>query len=152
MARARHSAIIAAPVAALWARLADLQAWPRWLRVPYASQSVTITSPPPAAVDTEFTLKGRMAYRIFARISQWEEERGLAFEIYRSEYPSDRLFFKRAVIAIELERLDEGRTRVTCTHRAEGKGLLGAVYMAVVMRPFLSSNVHWIVDSLAQAI
>jgi len=151
MARARHVAIIPVPVATLWARLSDLEAWPRWLHVPYASDSVTIVSPMPTAVGTEFTLKGRMAFRLFARISQWEEEGCLAFEVYRSEYPSDRLFFKRAVIAIELERLDERRTRVTCTHRAEGKGLLGAMYMAMVMRPFLSSNVRRIVDSLGQA-
>ena len=152
MPRARHVAIIPAPVGVLWARLGDLEGWPRWLRVPYASESVSIASSTPTALGTEFTLKGRMAYRLFARISQWEEERRLAFEVYRSEYPSDRLFFKRAVIDIELERLDEGRTRVTCTHRAEGKGLVGKLYMAVVMRPFLSTNVRCIVDSLDQAV
>lgn len=152
MARARHSAVIAASIAVLWARLSDLEGWPRWLRVPYASEAVSITSSPPAAVGTEFSLKGRLAYRLFARISRWEEGRCLAFEIHRSQYPSDRLFFKRAVIAIELEGLDEGRTRVTCTHRAEGKGPWGGLYMAVVMRPFLSANVHWITDSLGQAV
>ncbi len=152
MPTAHHSAAVQAPVEALWARLADLESWPRWLLVPYASEAVTIASPGPTAVGTEFVLKGRMKARLFARITELEDRRHLAFEIYRSEYPSDRLFFGRPSISIELETVDAAHTRIKCTHRLEGKGAIGKLYAAVVMRPFLAVNVQRIVDSFVAAV
>jgi len=148
MPTARHSAISRTPAAALWARLADLDSWPRWLRAPYADQSVTLTAAPSAHQGAEFVMKGRLPYRLFARITDWQPERGIEFEIHRSEYPSDRFTFGRARIAIRLERLPDGRTRVTCEHRLCGRGLLGRLYGATVMRPFLKSNVRRIVGGL----
>ena len=151
MPAARHTGTVDAPVEELWARLADIASWPRWLHVPYATEAVSPAAPGPVGLGTEFTLKGSLPYRLFARITEWQERQRLAFEIYRSEYPSDRLFFRRATIAVELEQLDEARTRATCTHRVEGKGVLGAVYMATVFRPFLSTNAQRIVQSLRLA-
>ncbi len=152
MPSARHSAVAKAPAEALWQRLADLESWPRWLRVPYAGERVAITSDSPTGAGTEFVLKGRLPARLFARITEWQEARLLAFEIYRSEYPSDRLVFGRANIRIELEEAGEGRTRVTCRHELEGRGLAGRLYAATVMRPFLSSSAHGIVDSLIASV
>ena len=148
MPSARHSAVCAAPVSVLWTRLEDLGSWPRWLRAPYAGQSVTLASAAPARPGAEFVMKGRLPYRLFARITEWQPERRLGFEIYRSEYPSDSLTFGRARIAIDLEPLPDGRTRVTCEHRLWGRGLAGRLYAATVMRPFLKANVQRIIDSL----
>ena len=150
MPTARHSVIVAAPAGAVWARLADVASWPRWLRAPYASESVTVANSP-VGVGTEFVLKGSLPFRLFASVTEWREEQLLSFQIYRSEYPSDRLFFERAVITIELDRLDETRTRATGIHRVAGKGLLGTLYMATVFRPFLMSNVRRFVRSLREA-
>lgn len=147
-----HSATIDTPVEAVWNILVGIESWPRWLHVPYASESVTVLSAAPTEVGTEFILKGRLSFRLFARITQLEEMRLLAFEVHRSEYPSDRLFFKRASIAIELGKVNEGETRVTCTHWVDGKGLLGQLYMATAFRPFLITNVQRVVRSLAQAV
>ena len=152
MPRASHSATVEAPIEALWQRLADIEAWPRWLSAPYVSESVTIATPAPPSPGTELVLKGRLSYRLFARITDWQDGRLLAFEVYRSEYPSDRLFFRRAVIAIELEKVDGTRTRVTCRHQVEGKGVLGRLYMATAFRPFLAANVRRIVQDLARAV
>jgi len=152
MPSASHSATVEAPIEALWPRLADIQSWPRWLSAPYASESVTLAAPPPPKPGTELVLKGRLSYRLFARVTDWQDERLLAFEVYRSEYPSDRLFFQRAVIAIELEKVDETRTRVTCRHQVEGKGVLGRLYMTTAFRPFLAANVRRIVQDLARAV
>ncbi len=149
MPSASRSAIIQAPVEALWRRLAEIESWPRWLRVPYASESLTVTSGGPVAEGTEFTMKGRLKSRLFARITAWKENRWLAFEICRSDYPSDRLTFGRAIITIELEPLEEGRTRVTCHHRLDGRGVLGRLYAVVVMRALMSTNTQRILDSLA---
>jgi hypothetical protein len=91
-----------------------------------------------------------LSFRLFARVTQLEERRLFAFEIHRSEYPSDRLLFKRACIALELGEVSDGETRVTCTHWVEGKGRLGQLYMATVFRPFLIVNVRRIVRSLAR--
>ena len=143
---ARHSAIARAPPGVLWARMADLESWPRWLHVPYAGESVTLASP--ADSGAEFVMKGRLAYRLFARVTDRQPERRLEFEIYRSEYPSDRLTFGHARIAIELEPLEGGRTRVKCEHRLWGRGVAGRLYAATVMRPFLATNVQRIVDAL----
>lgn len=119
------------------------------MQAPYASESVTITSGTPPGVGTEFVMKGRLRSRLFARVIEWEEEKQLAFEIYRSEYPSDRLTFERSVISIQLEPLDGGRTRVRCSHLLAGKGALGRLYAATVMRPLIATNVRRILDSLA---
>jgi hypothetical protein len=101
------------------------------------------------ASGAEFTMKGRrLPYRLFARITDWQPERRLAFEIHRSEYPSDRLTFGSAAITITLERLEDGRTRVTCEHMLKHRGPIGVAYAATVMRPFLKSNVQRIVDGL----
>jgi hypothetical protein len=97
-------------------------------------------------------MRGRLRYRLFARVTDWRPERRLAFEIYRSEYPLDRLFFGRAEISVALEPAAAGgRTRVTCEHRLWGRGAAGRVYASTVMRPFLRANVQSIVDSLAAA-
>ncbi len=151
MPSASHSAIVKATPDAVWGRLADIESWPRWLRVPYASESAVLASRAPAGAGTEFTLKGSMKARLFARVTEWQDKRHLAFEIYRSEYPSDRLFFGRAVISIELEALASS-TKVTCRHSLEGKGFVGRLYAAVVMRPFLKTNVQRMADSLAAAV
>jgi len=139
-------------VETVWSLLVGLESWPRWLRVPYASESITVDSAGPPHVGTGFTLKGQWSFRLFARVEQLEEMRLLAFEIESSEYPSDRLFFKRARISIELSKVDQGRTRVTCTHWVEGKGLLGRLYMATAFRPFLRSNVRRVVRSIADSV
>ena len=152
MPSASHSATIDSPVEAVWRLLIDLESWPRWLRVPYASESVAADSLEPPHVGTEFTLKGKMRFALFARIERLEDLRLLAFEITRSEYPSDRLFFKRARISIELSEVDSGRTRVTCVHWVQGKGLLGRLYMATVFRPFLRDNVLRVVQSIAESV
>lgn len=152
MPASRSSATIDAPVETVWARLADIASWPRWLGVPYASESVTIADAASPRVGTEFVLQGSLPFRLFARITEWREEQLLAFEIYRSEYPSDRLFFQRASVAIELRKLDEASTRATCTHRVEGKGIIGKLYMATVFRPFLISNTRRVVRSLREAV
>jgi hypothetical protein len=94
-------------------------------------------------------MKGRLSYGLFARITEWQPESRMAFEIYRSEYPSDRLTFRRAVISIDLEPLDDGRTRVTCEHTLWHRNPVGKAYAATVMRPLLKSNVQRIVDGLA---
>ena len=148
MPSARASAIAAAPVLAVWALLADIERWPRWLRVPYADQAVSVSSAGPPGAGTEFTLQGKLPFRLFARVSEWQEGQRLAFEIYRSEYPSDRLFFRRAAIAIELDDLGDGRTRVTCAHSVWGRGVLGRLYMATAFRPFLRSSARGFVRSL----
>jgi hypothetical protein len=93
-------------------------------------------------------MKGRLAYRLFGRITDWQPESRLAFEIYRSEYPSDRLTFGRAVISIDLEPLDKERTRVTCEHALWHRNPVGKAYAATIMRPFLKANVQRIVDGL----
>ncbi len=151
MPAARHTSIADAPVDSVWRRLADIESWPHWLHVPYASRSVQIVSRPPIGVGTEFILKGRLRFALFARITDWSVTRRLEFEIHRSEYPSDRLFFKRALIRIDLAALDAQRTRIHCTHRLEGKGRAGRLYAGIVMRPFIASNLRRIVDSLIAA-
>ncbi len=151
MPTARHAAVIAAPVSDLWSLLASLESWPRWMHVPYVSESVRVTSEGPAGPGAEFEMKGRLGSRLFARVTAWEEERRLEYEIYRSEYPSDRLTFGRAVITIVLEPLGPDRTKATCEHRLEGKGLAGRAYAATVMRPLIKANAQRIVDSLAAA-
>ena len=152
MPRARSSAVLNAPGTAVWARLADLERWPRWLRVPYADTVVIVTGAAPLGDGTELTLQGKLPFRLFARIKEWEESRRLAFEIYRSEYPSDRFFFRRAVIAIDLATLDDNRTRVTCTHTVQGRGLLGRLYMATVFRPFLIASARGFVQGLRSSV
>jgi len=147
MPAARCSACTGVPVAAVWSGLADISSWPRLLHLPYASESVVLDSGPPA-LGSEFVMKGTLPYRLFARITDWQPERRLEFEIYRSEYPSDRLTFGRARISIELEAMDDGRSRVTCEHRLWGRGLAGRVYAATVMRPLLKSNVQRFIDGL----
>ena len=151
MPRASHSATVEAPIEGLWQRLADIESWPRWLSAPYVSESVASATPAPPSPGTELVLKGRLRYRLFARITDWQKERLLGFEVYHSEYPSDRLFFRRAAIAIELEELDEAHTRLTCRHEVEGRGVLGRLYMATAFRPFLSANVRRIVQDLVRA-
>ena len=153
MPAARYSAVTSIPASVLWRKLADIGSWPRWLRAPYADERVVITSPEGRAerIGSEFTLKGRLPYRLFARITDWQPERRLEFEIYRSEYPSDRLTFGHASIAISLELADDARTRVSCEHRPLGKGPGGRLYAATVMRPFLRANVRRIVDNLIAA-
>ncbi len=146
-----HSATIRAPAETVWGLLVGIESWPRWLHVPYASESVTIVSTGPIAVGTEFILQGRLSFRLFARVTQLKEMRLFAFETHRSEYPSDRLLFKRASISLELDQANDGETRVTCTHWVEGKGRLGQLYMATAFRPFLFLNVRRIVRSLAQS-
>lgn len=148
---ARAFAVVRAPIGAVWERLVDLQSWPRWMRVAYVTESVSVTSAATSGVGTEFVMKGRLKSRLFARVVEWTPERQFAFEIYRSGYPSDRLTFGRAVITLDLERADEGKTRVTCEHRLEGRGLRGRVYAATVMRPLIKTNAQRIVESLAQA-
>ena len=113
---------------------------------------MTLAPPAPPRAGTELVLKGRFSYRLFARITEWRDGRRLAFEVYRSEYPSDRLFFRRAVIAIALDKVDETRTRVTCRHQVEGSGVLGMLYMATAFRPFLRANVRRIVQDLARGV
>ena len=105
---------------------------------------------PAIAPGTEFVLKGRLSYRLFARITEWLPNHRLAFEIHRSEYPSDRLTFARAVISIDLEPLEDGRTRVTCEHTLWHSNPVGKAYAATVMRPFLKANVQRIVDGLVE--
>lgn len=146
-----QTATVDARLEDVWNLLIDVESWPRWLHVPYASESVTIASPAPTQVGTELILKGRMSFRLFARITQLEEMRGLAFEVHRSEYPSDRLFFQRACIAFQVSRLT-GKTQVTCTHQVEGKGPLGRLYMATAFRPFLDANVKRVLRSLARSV
>jgi hypothetical protein len=143
--------VIDAAVGPIWALLADLESWPKWIRVPYLTESVTISSTGTTETGTEFVLKGRLKSRLFARIVEWMPERRLAFEVYRSEYPSDRLTFGRALITIDFESLDEQHTRVTCEHWLEGRGAQGRIYAATVMRPLIATNAQRIVDSLAQA-
>jgi Polyketide cyclase / dehydrase and lipid transport. len=152
MVTAHHSVTAGAPVEALWKRLADLQSWPRWLRVPYATQSVSITSAQRTGLGTEFTMKGQLPYRLFALITEWKELRRLGFEIYRSDYPSDRWFFARASIAVELEPINDRHTVVRCTHILEGRGFLGRLYARIVMRSFLHRNTRQIVGSLKAGI
>jgi uncharacterized protein YndB with AHSA1/START domain len=147
-----HYSVTAGPVEALWKRLADLQAWPRWLRVPYATQLVSITSAQRTGLGTEFTMKGQLPYRLFARITASEELRRLSFEIYRSDYPSDRWFFARASIAVELEPINDRHTVVRCTHILEGRGFMGRLYARTVMRSFVHRNVRQIVGSLRAGI
>jgi hypothetical protein len=146
MPSASHSAVANASAAHIWARLSDLASWPHLLHLQYADESVTLESVP--GVGAEFAMKGRLSYRLFARIGGWQPERRLEFEIHRSEYPSDRFTFARAVISIDLEPLDDARTRVTCEHTLWGRGPAGRAYAATVMRPFLKSNVQRIVDGL----
>ncbi len=146
-----YSATIGVPAETVWELLVGIESWPQWLHVPYASESVTVVSAGPIAEGTEFILRGRLSFRLFARVTQLEEMRLFAFEIHRSEYPSDRLFFKRASIALKLGEANDGETRVTCTHWIEGKGRLGQLYMATAFRPFLIFNVRRIVRSLAQS-
>lgn len=146
MPTARHTAVANASAAEIWIRLANLHSWPDLLHLPYADESVIVEGH--AGPGAEFVMKGRLPHRIFARITDWQPERRLEFEIYRSEYPSDRLTFDRAVIAISLEALDDGRTKVTCEHALQHRGPAGRAYAATVMRPFLKSNVQRIVDGL----
>jgi uncharacterized protein YndB with AHSA1/START domain len=151
MPTARRIASIAAPPEAIWRILADVESWPRWLRVPYAGESVTASPPGEPGAGTEIVLKGRLRHRLFARLTAWEPGRCLAFEIHRSEYPLDRWFFHHAVIRIEIADRPAGGATVTCTHRLQGKGPAGRLYAALVMRPFLAFNVQRIIDSLATA-
>jgi hypothetical protein len=166
MPSASRSAVAHASAADVWTRLADLTSWPHLLHLQYADESVTFVDPttgvgfqpdvgksgaganPDVSKGAEFVMKGRLSYRLFARVTDWQPERRLEFEIHRSEYPSDRLTFGRAIIAITLEPLDENRTRVTCEHTLWGRGPAGRAYAATVMRPFLKSNVQRIVDGL----
>lgn len=148
---ARCSALVDRPPDVVWQQLADLASWPHWMLVPYASESVSVISAGEPVAGTEFVMRGRrMKWRLFARITEWMPERQLAFEIYRSEYPSDRFTFGRAVIRIDLEPADQGRTRVICEHRLEGLGLLGRLYAATVMRPLIKTNAQRMVDGLTR--
>ncbi len=149
---ARASGVVDAPAEAVWGLLADMESWPRWMHVAYATESVSVTSVGVIGAGTEFVMKGRLKSRLFARIVEWAPEQRFAFEIYRSEYPSDRLTFGRAVISVDLEPAGEGRTRVTCEHRLEGRGLKGWLYAATVMRPLIKTNAQRIVDSIVQAL
>jgi hypothetical protein len=146
MPSARHSAIANASAGVIWSRLADLPSWPRLLHLQYADEWVVVEGE--SGRGAEFVMKGRFAYRLFARITDWEPEQRLEFEIYRSEYPSDRLTFARAVIAVDLESLEDGRTRVTCEHTLWHRGPVGRAYASTIMRPFLNANVQRIVDGL----
>ena len=146
MPTARQSAVVNAAAAAVWERLAGLPSWPRLLHLQYADESVTLDGEP--GPGTEFVMKGRLPYRLFASITGWQPQRRLEFEIYRSEYPSDRFTFGRALISIDLEPEADGRTRVTCEHRLWGRGIIGRLYAATVMRPFLKANVQRILDGL----
>jgi len=147
MPSARQSAVANATAADIWARLSDLPSWPALLHLQYADESVTLEGA--SGLGAEFVMKGRLSYRLFARITGWQPGRRLEFEIHRSEYPSDRFTFGRAVISITLEPLDDARTRVTCKHTLWGRGPAGTAYAAIVMRPFLKSNVQRIIDGLA---
>ena len=60
----------------------------------------------------------------------------------------DRFTVGRARISIDLEPEADGRTRVTCEHRLRGRGIIGRLYAATVMRPFLKANVQRILDGL----
>lgn len=148
---ATHSAVVDAAPAALWPLLADLESWPRWMGAPYASRSVRIISQGPIGSGTEFVMKGRLKARLFARVLDWAPEKRLAYEIHRSEYPSDRLFFRRAVVCVALAPEGERRTRITCTHELTGRGFLGHIYAATLMRPLMKTNVQRIVDGLRAA-
>src|SRR2546426_839102 len=154
MSAARYSAVTSLPASALWPKLADIGSWPRWLRAPYADEHVEIALPERGgeAIRSEFTLKGRLPYRLFARITEWQPERLLRFEIYHSEYPSDRLTFGHASISIGLGPAEQGMTCVSCEHRLLGKGPAGRVYAATVMRPFLRANVRRIVANLVAGV
>lgn len=145
------SGVVDAPVEAVWGLLADLESWTRWMRVAYATESVSVASEGAVGAGTEFVMKGRLRSRLFARVAEWAPERRFAFEIHRSEYPSDRLTFGRAIITIDLESAGE-RTRVTCEHRLEGRGLRGRLYAAMVMRPLIKTNAQRIVDSIVQTL
>jgi uncharacterized protein YndB with AHSA1/START domain len=146
-----HSAVVDAAPGALWRLLSDLESWPRWMGAPYASESVLITSQGATAAGTEFVMKGRLKARLFARVLDWLPEQRLAYEIHRSEYLSDRLFFQRAVVSVVLAPEGDRRTRITCTHELTGRGLLGSIYAATLMRPLMQTNVQRIVDGLRAA-
>jgi uncharacterized protein YndB with AHSA1/START domain len=151
MPASRYSAVVDAPVDAVWRRLADLSAWPDWLRAPYAGREVALERGEPGA-GSRFFMKGALPFRLFARITEWRVNERLAFEIYGSEYPSDRLFFGRALISVDLEGTGDGRTLVLCTHELQGRGIAGRVYAATVMRLFLRRNVRWVVRGLGSRV
>ena len=127
--------------------MADVERWPRWIGAPYASESVA-WEPPGGST---FVLKGRLPYKLSARLSERDEPRAFRFEFTASEYPSDRLFLAHAEAAFDLEAVDADRTAVTYTHAAEGRGLLGRAYMATVFRLFLMRNASRIVAGLRRA-
>jgi uncharacterized protein YndB with AHSA1/START domain len=147
MPTSSYSAVIRAPAYIVWRHLADLRSWPQWLRAPYAGREVVLESGPPGE-GSRFTFQGVLPFRLFAEITEWREHERLAFRIYDSEYPSDRLFLGSAAISVDLEKIDDDRTRARCVHQLWGKGTAGRVYAAVVMRPFLWRNVRWIVRGL----
>jgi len=150
--RVTRSARVEAPVERVWDLIAGIERWPRWIDAPYASESVTWASAGPPAAGSQFVMKGRLAFRLFARVTDWEEGRSLRFEVTRSEYPSDRLFLARAEAGFRLESLDAQLTSVTYDHSAEGRGLLGRAYMATAFRLFLSRNASRVIAGLQLAL
>ena len=153
MPAARHTAIAKATPNVLWEKLADLESWPRWVGVPWAAESVQLeATEKEEMLGAVVVFKGRLPYRLFATITDWRPPRRLAFKIYRSEYPSDRLTFRWAEISIELAEVDDRRTQVICKHVLLGKGPAGALYAATIMRLFLKSNVQRMLDGLAAAV
>ncbi len=97
-------------------------------------------------------LQGALPIRLFARIVVWEPGRALRFEVVRSEYPSDKLFLRRASAGFALEELAAGVSKVTYDQTAEGKGLVGRLYMATVFSVFLRRNAARILAGLRRAV
>jgi hypothetical protein len=151
VARVTRSTRIEAPVARVWALIADIERWPRWIDAPYASESVAWEPAGPPAVGSAFVLRGRLPYRLSARVTEWDEQRSFRFEVTASEYPSDRLFLARAEAGFRLESLDAQHTRVTYEHIAEGRGLIGRAYMATLFRLFLMRNASRVIAGLRRA-
>lgn len=152
MTHITRSVRIEAATGRVWGLIANLEGWPRWLDVPYATRSVTVTSPDPRGRGSEIVLRGRLSFRLFARVIDWDEGRSLRLEIFRSDYPSDRLFFARASAGFTLEQVGDSATRVTYDHSVQGKGPLGRLYMATIFRLLLRGNAARILAGLQRAL
>jgi len=152
MTRVGRAERIEADIESVWQIIADLGGWPRWIDAPYASRSVAITSAGQVGPGCEFVLQGRLPFHLFARIVEWEPRRTLRYEVVRSEYPSDRLFLRRASAGFALEELEGGVTKVTYEQTAESKGPLGRLYMATVFRFLLRSNADRVLAGLQGAV
>src|SRR3972149_10393216 len=118
-----QSSIIAAPVAAVWAAITDLEAAARWNA---AWQRVEYLSDQREGEGTVFRAHTEDALANDFRISQWAPPEYVAFAPVRGqEEEAQRYLITLESQSFLLRPADENRTLVTLSANAAGHGLRG---------------------------